>query len=162
MMVSGIPDAGAAYRADGVRVMVCLVDGCRVAIPLDAIEETHDAGSAAQAAHPSSQPAPLVDWCDLTGVPREPGISRKQVLVVRTPTGPIGFGSDQSLGIRELSLGSTPAIPTEMRDAAGEPLCFLLVIDREPYFLLDPRALARAEAAAGVAEPPSKTGAPGH
>jgi len=160
-MVSGIPDAGAAYRADGVRVMVSLVDGCRVAIPLDAIEETHDAGGAAPATHPGGRPAPLVDWCDLTGVAREPGTTRKQVLVVRTPAGPIGFGSDASLGIRELSLGSTPAIPTRLRDVDGEPLCFLLMIDREPYFLLDPRALAHAGTAAAT-EPPSPATARGH
>ena len=155
MTISGIPGAGASGRGDAVRVMVCMIDGCRVAIPLDAIVETLDRASFdARARQDRSYSVPLVDWSDLIGMASDE-LVRSQVVVVRTGRDAAGLGVDACLGVRELSLRATSPVATHLCDAQGEPLCFLLRGDGELHLLLDPRAVARAPRAAaqGGAEP---------
>jgi hypothetical protein len=145
--------------------MVSLVDGCRVAIPLDSIEASHDL-----AIMPGCPPTPLehegdrvpvVDWCEVTGITRDPSVTRRHALVVRTPVGPIGLGVDAPLGIRTLSLAAGPPVATTLRAAAGEPLCFLVLLEGHTYFLLDPRALQQAAAEESRSDLPNG-GAQGH
>ena len=125
--------------------MLVRAHGCRICVALDAVEGIFDVGAGAAAASSATiahgTTVPLVDWGDVTGV--EPGAEEPsgQIMVLRTPGGPIGLRIDTCLGVRSVSLARTPPMPTRLRDAAGSPLCFLLMLDGRPHLMLEPRGL---------------------
>jgi chemotaxis protein histidine kinase CheA len=129
---------------NGIRLMLVRAHGCRICVALDAVEGIFDLGAdvaAPTATLPSGLTVPLVDWGDVTGVAAESDDPSPQAMVLRTTNGPVGLRIDGCLGMRTVSLARTPPMPTRLRDAAGSPLCFLLMLDGRPHLMLEPRGL---------------------
>jgi chemotaxis protein histidine kinase CheA len=166
-MVGGGKVEGAEDERSGIRLMLVRAHGCRIGVALDAVEGIFDVGAGAAAATTATltngTTVPLVDWGDVTGVGAGADEPSGQIMVLRTPNGPIGLRIDACLGMRSVSLARTPPMPTRLRDASGSPLCFLLMLDGRPHLMLEPRGLitrlcaepvehgSAAPAAAGVA-----------
>lgn len=149
----------------GIRMMLVRAHGCRICMALDAVEGIFevDADRHAPAALVQDSNLPLVDWAQVSGVPAEPVESapgKVQVMVVRTPAGPVGLRIDACLGVRSVSFARTPPMPTRLRDEAGSPLCFLLPFDGRPHLLLEPRGLLARLAGGERPQPSSSVATP--
>lgn len=144
-MVGGARLEGTEDERNGIRLMLVRAHGCRICVALDAVEGIFDVGAGAAAASSATlahgTTVPLVDWGDVTGVGAGAEEPSGQLMVLRTPGGPIGLRIDACLGVRSVSLARTPPMPTRLRDAAGSPLCFLLMLDGRPHLMLEPRGL---------------------
>jgi chemotaxis protein histidine kinase CheA len=128
----------------GIRLMLVRTHGCRICVALDAVEGIFELGADASAATmtlPSGTTVPLVDWADVTGAGTDGDDTATQAMVLRTASGPVALRIDGCLGVRTVSLARTPPMPTRLRDAAGSPLCFLLMLDGRPHLMLEPRGL---------------------
>lgn len=144
----------------GIRLMLVRTHGCRICVALDAVEGIFDRDVASAAPGWAASGVPVVDWADVTGVGAEAcDDAQPQVMVLRTPNGPVGLRIDSCLGVRTVSLAHTPPMPTRLRDASGSPLCFLLMLEGRPHLMLEPRGLATrlapeapADASAAVQE----------
>lgn len=136
---------GTEDEKNGIRLMLVRAHGCRICVALDAVEGIFDVGTGAAAASSATlahgTTVPLVDWGDVTGVPAGAEEPSGQIMVLRTPGGPVGLRIDACLGVRSVSLARTPPMPTRLRDATGSPLCFLLMLDGRPHLMLEPRGL---------------------
>lgn len=141
----------------GIRLMLVRAHGCRICVALDAVEGIVDRDPGAQAPTVSITPGttvPVVDWADVTGVGGDScEDAQPQVMVLRTPNGPVGLRIDACLGVRTVSLAHTPPMPTRLRDASGSPLCFLLMLEGRPHLMLEPRGLVTRRAPGEVAAP---------
>lgn len=144
-MVGGGKVEGTEDERGGIRLMLVRAHGCRIGVALDAVEGIFDIGAGAATATSATlangTTVPLVDWGDVTGVGAGAEEPSGQIMVLRTPNGPIGLRIDACLGMRAVSLSRTPPMPTRLRDAAGSPLCFLLMLDGRPHLMLEPRGL---------------------
>lgn len=144
-MVGGGKVEGTEDERNGIRLMLVRAHGCRIGVALDAVEGIFDVGAGAAAATSATlangTTVPLVDWGDVTGVGAGAEEPSGQIMVLRTPSGPIGLRIDACLGMRAVSLARTPPMPTRLRDASGSPLCFLLMLDGRPHLMLEPRGL---------------------
>lgn len=144
-MVGGGKLEGTEDERSGIRLMLVRAHGCRICVALDAVEGIFDVGPGAAAASSATlahgTTVPLLDWGDVTGVPPGAEEPSGQIMVLRTPGGPVGLRIDACLGVRSVSLARTPPMPTRLRDAAGSPLCFLLMLDGRPHLMLEPRGL---------------------
>ncbi len=136
---------GTEDEKNGIRLMLVRAHGCRICVALDAVEGIFDVGTGAAAASSATlahgTTVPLVDWGDVTGVPAGAEEPSGQIMVLRTPGGPVGLRIDACLGVRSVSLARPPPMPTRLRDATGSPLCFLLMLDGRPHLMLEPRGL---------------------
>ena len=126
----------------GARVLLLRARGCSVCLALDAVEGVYvhplDGGSA-------TQPVGIVDWPGVSGLGAPPGEDEGGCLViVRTDAGAIGLRVDACLGVRDVSFLQSPPIPTRLVDKEGRPLCYLLLLDHKPHFLIEPRAVVDA------------------
>jgi chemotaxis protein histidine kinase CheA len=144
-MVGGGQLEGTEDERNGIRLMLVRAHGCRICVALDAVEGIFDVGAGAAAASTATlangTTVPLVDWGDVTGVGAGAEEPSGQVMVLRTPGGPVALRIDACLGMRSVSLSRTPPMPTRLRDANGGPLCFLLMLDGRPHLMLEPRGL---------------------
>ncbi|HZR81362.1 MAG TPA: hypothetical protein VFD92_09740 [Candidatus Binatia bacterium] len=135
--------------------MLVLADGCRVCVGLDSVDgvfELSAPGDREAVVPGAGGRLPLVTWGELIGVPPPADAAPpSQVMVVRTPAGRVALAAQACLGIREASFGTAPVLATTLADGAGEPRCFVHLIDRRPHFILDPRAIAQALAARDAA-----------
>ncbi len=140
----------------GIRMMLVRAHGCRICVALDAVEGIFDRGSDPHAPTVTVAPGttvPAVDWADVTGVGADAcDDAQPQVMVLRTPSGPVGLRIDACLGVRTVSLAHTPPMPTRLRNASGSPLCFLLMLEGRPHLMLEPRGLAGRLAPATTAD----------
>jgi chemotaxis protein histidine kinase CheA len=129
----------------GIRLMLVRAHGCRICVALDAVEGIFDRdpdGRAPAVSSTTGATVPVVDWADVTGVGADScDDEQPQVMVLRTPNGPVGLRIDACLGVRTVSLARTPPMPTRLRDTSGSPLCFLLMLDGRPHLMLEPRGL---------------------
>jgi len=145
----------------GARMLLLRAEGCLLCMALDVVEGVFP--------HPIEEGAEfssvdVVDWAAVSGLgsastPSTPGT----LVVVRTETGPIGLRADACLGVRDVSFLATPPIPTRLLTKEGRPLCYLVLVDRQPHFLLEPQALVRArepEGAGGNRSDGTSTGMP--
>ncbi len=136
-------------------MLLLRAEGCLLCVALDVVE-----GVFAHPAQEGSRQASVevVDWTDVSGVGRDLGTSTGGSLVlVRTASGPVGLRTDACLGVRDISFLESPPIPTRLLEKEGRPLCYLLLVDRQPHFLIEPQALTRAVEQRG-ATPAGPTG----
>ncbi|MEW6270134.1 MAG: chemotaxis protein CheW [Thermodesulfobacteriota bacterium] len=146
---------------NGIRLMLVRTHGCRICVALDAVEgifEQHGAADGATFTLAHGATIPLVDWATVTGVPAERPADETQVMVLRSATGLVGLRIGACLGVRSVSLARTPPMPTRLTDAAGSPLCFLLMLDGRPHLMLEPRGLLTRIGAAGAANGEARDG----
>jgi CheW-like domain len=151
--------------ADGVcqgrRLMLVRAEGCRICVALDSVTgilELADGGTPDGGDRARHGDLPVVAWRDVVGVPPpEDHPAPAYVLVVRTPSGPVGLRIEACLGVQDVSFLGSPVLPTRLTDEWGEVRCFVHLIDRRPHFIVDPRALAQAWHEATVPEAPGRT-----
>jgi hypothetical protein len=126
----------------GARMLLLRAEGCSLCVALDVVEGVyeHPAGEGSRSAS-----IDVVDWTDVSGFgPGGMPQARGSLVVIRTNAGPIGLQTDACLGVREVSFLETPPIPTRLLDEGGRPLCYLLRVDGQAHFLIEPHALTRA------------------
>jgi hypothetical protein len=137
----------AKERGAETRVLLLRADGCVLCVALDAVQGVHACDGVSQDAVtlPGARRIPAVRWTAISGVRGiEPRPRPRWVAVVRTPAGPVALEAEDCLGVRAVSLLESPPVPTHLVDASGSPLCYLVLLDERPCFLLEPRALNRA------------------
>ncbi|MDG2303658.1 MAG: hypothetical protein P8R42_03215 [Candidatus Binatia bacterium] len=126
----------------GARMLLLRAEGCLVCLALDVVE-----GVFAYPAEEGSRQASVdvVGWKDVSGMGSDqPPPERGSLVIVRTDAGSIGLRAEECLGVRDVSFLESPPIPTRLAEKEGRPLCYLLLVDRQPHFLIEPQALSRA------------------
>ena len=128
-------------RNAGARMLRLRADGCLLCIALDVVDgvftDADECGGSSEVA--------IVDWAEVSGVPRRSAPPGETCLVVvRTRSGRVGLRTDSCIGVRDVSVLESPPMPTRMLGNTGRPLCYLMMIDRRPHFLIEPHALSDA------------------
>lgn len=122
-------------------MLLLRADGCLLCLALDVVEGVF-ADSDTESA---SSALATVSWSAVSGVQGSAtGPSGGCLVVVRTDAGKVGLRAETCLGVRDVSFVESPPIPTRMLGKNGQPLCYLVLVDRRPHFLIEPRALADA------------------
>lgn len=123
-------------------MLLLRVEDCLVCLALDVVDGVFERPDPNRGVAPTF---PIVDWAAVSGV----GVSSApdgegSLVVVRTESGPVGLRARACLGVRDVSFVESPPIPTRLLGKDGRPLCYLLLVDQQPHFLIEPQALARA------------------
>lgn len=142
------------------RLMLVRADGCRVCFGLDSVDGLFELADAAEgeATLPiGGERVPLVSWNEVVGLPPLPGDGATLLLVVRTPSGRVGLAVDACIGVRDAAFSSA-LLPTRLAGGTGECCCFVHLLDRQPHFIVDPRALEDAVARRSAARPTPEGG----
>lgn len=125
-------------------MLLLRAEECLLCVALDVVEAVHE-----QRANEGSraEPVDVVDWASVSGLGQGSDRANGSLVVVRTPSGPIGLHVDACLGIRDVSFLDATPVPSRRQSPEGRPLCFLLHIDGRPHFLIEPGALTYAREA---------------
>lgn len=123
-------------------MLLLRAEGCLLCLALDVVDGVFT--QSGEQARPSIE---TVEWAEISGV----GSGSTEgaggsLVVVQTDSGPMGLRADACLGVRDISFLESPPIPTRLIAKDGQPLCYMLLVDRQPHFLVEPRALVCAAA----------------
>ena len=125
----------------GARMLLLRAESCLLCLALDAVVGVFPSDDESR-----RDTAPIVDWTAVSGIGRRESAptSEGSLVLVRTASGMVGLRVDGCLGVRDVSFLESPPIPTRLLEKEGRPLGYLLMVDRQPHFLIEPHALARA------------------
>lgn len=125
----------------GARMLLLRAEGCLLCLALDAVVGVFSSDDESRRGT-----APIVDWTSVSGIGRRESAptSGGSLVLVRTDSRIVGLRVDGCLGVRDVSFLESPPIPTRLLEKEGRPVCYLLMVDRQPHFLIEPHALARA------------------
>jgi len=130
-------------------MLLLRAEGCLLCFALDAVDGVFTRSG--EDARPSIE---TVDWSDISGVGSgSPEGEAGTLVVVQTESGPMGLRAEACLGVRDVSFLESPPIPTRLIAKDGQPLCYMLLVDQQPHFLIEPRALVCAAATRKVTRP---------
>jgi hypothetical protein len=122
-------------------MLLLRADGCLLGLALDAVDGVF-AHREEEAAAPEVD---VVTWTEVSGFGNpSPAKEGDAVVLVRAEGGRVALRADACLGVRDVSFLETPPVPTRLVDGDEHPLCYLVLLDRQPHFLIEPRALVRA------------------
>ena len=135
-------------------MLVVRADGCSLCLPLDAVVNVIEHGAETEL------PGEVRTWSGIAGLEATSGGGSTTATVsLHSTAGIAGLAIEKCVGVREVSLRENTPIPTQLVDGSGSPLCHLLLLDGQPHFLLEPRALL--ETAGGIQPTRPAVRAPG-
>ncbi len=128
-------------RGAGARMLLLRAEECLLCLALDAVIGVFPSDDGAHRVT-----APIVDWASISGFDRGENspTARGSLVLVRTDSGTVGLRADDCLGVRDISFLESAPIPARLLDEESRPLFYLLMVDGQPHFLIEPQALARA------------------